>query len=173
MRKLYAGIGSRETPADVCARMTRIAVSLHKRGFRLRTGGAAGADAAWQAGAGTNIEVYRPKRQGEWDKARAIAASHHEAWHKCSIFAKELHTRNVLIILGPQLDNPVAFVLCWAPNPYPSAALCQNTDGGTGMGVRIAAARGIPVLHLDDPDGHAKLNAQVAPAKYPVEPTIG
>jgi hypothetical protein len=139
----------------------------------LRTGGAVGADAAFAAGAGTNVELYRPKRQGECAKAAEIAASHHEAWHKCSVFAKELHTRNVLIILGPLLDNPVAFVLCWAPNPYPSAALCQNTDGGTGMGVRIAAARGIPVLHLDDPDGYAKLNALAAPAVYPVEPKVG
>lgn len=42
----FSGIGSRETPADVCRDMTSISAALARRGFTLRSGGAGGADLA-------------------------------------------------------------------------------------------------------------------------------
>lgn len=58
----YAGIGSRRTPPDVCADMTRIAQALGARGFTLRSGGAAGADQAFEEGAADQRlrEIYLP-----------------------------------------------------------------------------------------------------------------
>ena len=47
----YAGIGSRETPPRVFKQMTDIARTLAGRGWRLRLGGAEGADTAFSAGA--------------------------------------------------------------------------------------------------------------------------
>ncbi|WP_048710246.1 hypothetical protein [Microvirga massiliensis] len=58
----YGGIGSRETPADVCSDMTRIATALEARGFRLRSGGAGGADLAFENGTSKpdQREIYIP-----------------------------------------------------------------------------------------------------------------
>ncbi len=44
----YAGIGSRETPVDILADMRRIGEALAARGFTLRSGGADGADLAFE-----------------------------------------------------------------------------------------------------------------------------
>lgn len=46
----YAGIGSRETPQDVCDDMTAGARVLEARGFTLRSGFAGGADTAFELG---------------------------------------------------------------------------------------------------------------------------
>jgi len=58
----YAGIGSRETPEDICALMTQIARALEERGFRLRSGGAGGADLAFEHGTSKpdQREIYIP-----------------------------------------------------------------------------------------------------------------
>ena len=49
--------------------------------------------------------------------------------------------RNVAILLGRNLDRPVDAVVCWT---------CDGgaVTGGTGMGIRIVEAHGIPVLNL-------------------------
>ena len=49
----YAGIGSRKTPPHVLAAMTQIAEALAERGYILRSGGAGGADSAFEKGAGS------------------------------------------------------------------------------------------------------------------------
>lgn len=58
----WAGIGSRETPADVRADMAFIAGRLAMRGFVLRSGGAGGADLAFEKGlsAGHQKEIFLP-----------------------------------------------------------------------------------------------------------------
>jgi predicted Rossmann fold nucleotide-binding protein DprA/Smf involved in DNA uptake len=48
--KYYAGIGSRETPKEICNKMTEIASLLEKQDFVLRSGGANGADSAFEKG---------------------------------------------------------------------------------------------------------------------------
>ena len=51
------------------------------------------------------------------------------------------HARNAGLLLGARLDRPVDAVVCWT---------CDGgaVTGGTGMGIRIAEAHGIPVLNL-------------------------
>ena len=56
----YAGVGGRETPAHVLNLMTRIAQGLTKVGGILRSGGARGADTAFEAGAGSAKEIFLP-----------------------------------------------------------------------------------------------------------------
>ena len=60
----YAGIGSRETPQDVCDDMTAIAAALEARGFTLRSGFAGGADTAFELGTTRDDlrEVFAPWR---------------------------------------------------------------------------------------------------------------
>lgn len=47
----YAGIGSRQTPDDILELMHRIGSTLAINGFTLRSGGAVGADTAFEQGA--------------------------------------------------------------------------------------------------------------------------
>jgi hypothetical protein len=56
----YAGIGSRETPADVMALMGRVAARLEVLGWTLRSGAAQGADQAFEAGVSSKKEIFLP-----------------------------------------------------------------------------------------------------------------
>ena len=160
----YAGIGSRTTPRPVLEQMKTIAARLGARSWRLRSGGASGADAAFLAGApaGTREIMlpwpgYLPSvppaapalEPGESQVAQTLPAYHemvreaqarHPAWHRCGRGARSLHARNVAIVLGADLRTPVRAVVCWTPD--------GEASGGTGLGIRIAHAHGIPVWNL-------------------------
>lgn len=60
MPGFYAGIGSTDAPEEVLAMATEIAKELSQKQFCLRSGHAAGMDAAFEAGAGGNANVYMP-----------------------------------------------------------------------------------------------------------------
>ena len=156
---VYAGIGSRETPADVISLMTRLAERLARMGWVLRSGGALGTDSAFEAGAAkidtSLIEVYIPWEGFEgkrpngytmlvppdlYGEAEGIAKVHHPAWPRLSFGAKKLHTRNVLQVLGEDLDSNSDFVICWTPN--------ASGSGGTGQALRIAKSYGITIYDL-------------------------
>jgi len=81
MDRYYSGIGSRDTPLDVCRFMTRVAFFLDKKGYTLRSGGARGADSAFEKGA-TKKEIYRPENTTK--DAIEIVSKLHPAWHRCS-----------------------------------------------------------------------------------------
>ncbi|MDE0406863.1 MAG: NADAR domain-containing protein, partial [Alphaproteobacteria bacterium] len=86
---------------------------------------------------GPDCRVPSPERMQE---CLAIAERLHPAWHRCSQGARKLHARNVAILLGPELDRPVDAVVCWTQG--------GAVAGGTGMALRIAAERRIPVFNL-------------------------
>ena len=154
----YAGIGSRETPAGVKHEMTRIAEVLAATGWGLRSGGAEGADLAFQAGVPsdqpTKLQVFLPwpkynGLEGEYtvvlDRVRQrdainLVRDHHPAWERCRQGAQKLHARNAAIIHGEDLRHPVNAVVCWTRNAVPT--------GGTATGIRMAEAAGIPVFNL-------------------------
>ncbi len=151
----YAGIGARATPAAVLANMETMAGWLARTGWHLSSGGADGADAAFAAGAPAGQRTiwlpwrgYNGHRGAECRVLSAaamtacmeIAAPLHPAWERCSPAVRKLHARNVAILLGERLDRPVDAVVCWTA--------AGRVEGGTGMGIRIAEARGIPVLNL-------------------------
>lgn len=83
----YAGIGSRETPNDVCEDMTEIAAVLESRNFSLRSGFAGGADTAFELGTvrDTLREIYAPwagfgaNPDNKWEKKRWEQIRAHEA----------------------------------------------------------------------------------------------
>lgn len=152
----YTGIGSRETPNEIGLIMVEIAKVMASKGYVLRSGGANGADTAFEMGcnhANGAKEIYVP-----WDgfngiydgisstgmEAEQIASQFHPAWHRCSQGAKKMHTRNVHQILGMDLDTPTSGVVCWTPK--------GSGSGGTGQAIRIARHYGIPVndLGLED-----------------------
>lgn len=147
----YAGIGSRQTPPEICSLMTDLACRLAAAGYVLRSGGARGADQAFEAGAGTAKEIYLPHHAT--DAALDLAAHYHPFWDRCGTMARQLHARNGLIILGADLASPVAMVLCWTSD--------GRASGGTGQGLRIALDHGIPVYNLFRPQHRAAVETMM------------
>ena len=155
----YAGIGSRETPGDVLAAMTRIAEVLAQEGWTLCSGGADGADQAFASGVAEEITTERLRIYLPWRgynglsgpetrvldrvqeaEAMELVSKHHPAWHRCKPGAQKLHARNAAIIHGPNLNQPVSAVICWTRNAV--------AIGGTATGIRMAEDTHIPVLNL-------------------------
>ena len=62
-KKTYTGVGSRETPGAILTIISKLAKGLAQRGWVLRSGGARGADSAFENGcdeAGGRKEIYLP-----------------------------------------------------------------------------------------------------------------
>ncbi|MYJ72375.1 MAG: hypothetical protein F4092_11535 [Rhodospirillaceae bacterium] len=151
---LYAGIGARATPAAVLADMGIISGWLARTGWRLSTGGADGADTAFAGGAPAGRRtIWLPWRgynghrgpdcrvlsEAAMEACIEIAAPLHPAWQRCSPAVRKLHARNAAV-LGLTLDRPVDAVVAFTAE--------GRIEGGTGMAIRIAQARGIPVFNL-------------------------
>ena len=156
MKKIYAGVGSRETPAADRLLMKRAAKHLAKKGWTLRSGGARGADTAFAEGAKLGAgatEIYLTTSKGvDWDAAYALAADFHPNFKNLDPPVKRLIVRNGFQVLGPNLDDPVDFVLCWTPDGAESET--TNRSGGTGQAIRIANGYSIPVLNMKN--GHER-----------------
>lgn len=166
LTRYYAGVGSCDTPIEICQMMTEIARNLRAKGFHLRSGGAPRADDAFAEGAGAgarsiyvpwlgfnglpNTDVILAPALPKWSDALIIAEEAHPAWEKCSQGARKLLARNVFQILGDDLFDPVEFVIGWTRN--------AKGRGGTGQTYRIAnlLPEPPPIYDLADPRVYAK-----------------
>lgn len=143
----YAGIGSRQTPPEILSLMTKIAIRLREGyNFILRSGGAIGADTAFEEGAGTQTEIFLSNNRVQ--EAREIAKNHHPAWNNLSEYVQGLMTRNAQIILGEYINKPVEFVVCWTKDGAETLEQTTIYTGGTGHAIRIASTYKIPVFNL-------------------------
>lgn len=146
--KYYTGIGSRKTPADILSLMTTYAQKLSPF-YRLRSGGADGADAAFEKGAGQNKDIFLPWKNFNKnpshlhyipEEAYSIALSVHPYFSECKSGVKKLLARDVLQVLGEDLKTPSEFVLCWTP--------FAQSYGGTALAINVAKKNNIPVFNL-------------------------
>jgi ribA/ribD-fused uncharacterized protein len=151
--KPYAGIGSRETPPYVQLMMNHVGRELAKQSYTLRSGGADGADSAFQSGCQYGqgkLELYLPWSSFNGNSgitnihpaSHLIAGSVHPNWDACSDTVKKLHARNCAQVFGRSLNSPSKFVVCWTPG----AAAC----GGTRTAIVLAETNGIPVFNMAD-----------------------
>ena len=152
----YAGIGSRDTPPEVQAIMTKLAARLDELGFVLRSGGANGADSAFETGAG-NKEIFLPwtgfnNRNSEYDspssEAFRVAEMIHDGWQYLKPGAQKLMARNSHQILGADMRSPTDFVVCWTPDSAEKSHQRGRATGGTGQAIDLADRFGIPVFNL-------------------------
>lgn len=161
---IYTGIGSRETPEPVLELMRTIAKVLAGYGWTLRSGGAPGADLAfecgqriawhswdyskgprpqmpmaiflpWQHFNGNASCLYSPSNE-----AYDMAASYHPNWSACSNAAMSLHARNCHQVLGGNLTTPSNYVLCYTEG--------GRLKGGTAQALRIAMDYKIPIFNF-------------------------
>ena len=151
----YAGIGSRETPPEILAEMTKMAKKLESLGYKLQTGKTygdkeEGADKAFSDGA-TNKELFGPEMAN--DKTKAIAKEIHPAPQHLKEGGLKLMARNTNQVFGANLDIPVDFVLFYAEETSNEL----RPKGGTGQAVEMARRKGIPTINMADPKWKEKL----------------
>ena len=165
MTRSYAGIGARATPRDIQSIMTAVAQKLEAEDWILRSGGAAGADQAFQRGV-TNpaaMQIFLPNErpfQGHIPgsqphlinyqqmpgakQAFATVNQFHPAPERLSDYARHLMARNAMQALGPALNDPSKMIVAWTPG--------GQITGGTGQALRMAQTYGIPVRNLGNQD---------------------
>ena len=146
----YSGIGSRKTPEDILMKFDRIGKILANKGFTLRSGGADGADSAFEVGcdkANGKKEIFLPWKgfNGNTsllfdppEEAFVMTGKIHPGWHHLKQGARRLHARNCQQVLGINLDNPVQFVICYT----------KLDGGGTLQALRIAQQKKIPIYNF-------------------------
>ncbi len=163
--KFYSGVGSRETPPEILEAMIDIATKLAYKDYCLRSGGADGADSAFEKGcdfAEGKKEIYLPWRgfnnnqsilYNTNTQAYDLAASIHPSWMFLSHGAKKLHARNICQVLGKDLNAPSEFIICWTKN--------GNKVGGTRTAIILAEQNKIPVYNLAISADYDKIQALI------------
>ena len=160
----YAGIGSRKTPKVVVHRMMELAAELSGKGYTLRSGGANGADTAFEQGCDAvegKKEIYLPWEGFNDSKSELYSCynSMHRVtaqriygprWDHIRDSVKKLMTRNVAQVMG--LDNVDVeyseFVICWTPDGCEKAKHRTRETGGTGQAIALANDLRIPVYNM-------------------------
>jgi hypothetical protein len=137
--------------------MTDIAGILYLKRYILRSGGAEGADTAFERGVDIVVsagligkEIYVPWkgfRNNHKDDiteiritAFVIAQGIHPNWKGLSDGAKKLHARDIHQVLGRDLKTPSKFLICWTMN--------GEDIGGTRTAIKCARNNKIPVYNL-------------------------
>lgn len=131
---------------------------LAKRGWHLHTGNCTGADQAFASGANeidaAMVSLWLPWPSYELEAINAknivhkeptedamkLAEQFHPKWEACKRGGRSLHARNMHIILGKTLDEPVDMIICWTKNGLKT--------GGTSQALRLAENKSIKVYNL-------------------------
>lgn len=131
--------------------MRKIGKYLAEQGWVLRSGGAIGADSAFEqgcdSGRGKKEIFYASNNKGKivtdknvWEEAAKLAEGIHPAWEKCNEYARKLHSRNCFQVMGGDLCSPVSLLICWTKN--------GKASGGTATAINLALRNNIPVYNL-------------------------
>lgn len=156
-KRYITGVGSRQTPDIVIELMRLVAAAFERRGYILRSGGADGADAAFESGISTpsNKEIWLPwpnfnnndspllPSQEAFDMAQTI----HPAWNSLTRGGRALHARNCHQVLGHDLKTPSRYLFCWTEH--------GEIKGGTATAIKLALNRTIPIFNFgrwDNPE---------------------
>lgn len=153
----YAGIGSRKTPEKILGEMRTIATRLEKYGYTLRSGGAKGADSAFEAAA-KRKEIFYASDCENWclEMVSKYVPSDRPPLERMNPYIQKLLGRNMKQLFGHNGNDPVDFVVCWTPH---------GDQGGTGYAIRAAEDYGISVYNLNNKNDREDLKALLATLK--------
>jgi hypothetical protein len=170
----YAGIGSRETPKEVMDQMTELAKELESRGYILRSGGAQGADTAFERGVTSKKEIF-PGGQKAGEREMKIAREIHPNPQaldnsKNPAFVWNLMARNTNQVFGKNLDTPVDFVIAYTQDGLIDYTKRSIKSGGTGQAIDMASRKGIPVINLANPNWRQELDRVLSAPTQVVTP---
>lgn len=149
---IYTGIGARKTPKEFLGKMRSVGRFMAQWGHTLRSGGAPGADSAFEGGCiekEGKMDIYLPweyfnhnhsRLFGATKDARMMASVFHPNWSNVGPAGRDFMGRNCYQILGRDLKTPTDFVICWTPG--------GKFEGGTGQALRMADHYHIPILNM-------------------------
>lgn len=175
MDNYYTGIGSRKTPVNILWQMYFLARMLADSGWILRSGGAPGADTAFERGVQSqehgDMDIFLP-----WDGFNgrkeevihrfldstesvtriytvppyndSLVRLYHSGFRMLSDPERKLMSRNSYQVLGGDLKTPSQVVFCYTMD--------GKASGGTGQAIRIARDNKIPVINLHNPNALQK-----------------
>ena len=170
----YTGIGARKTPDEILILMNDIANELSRTGYTLRSGGADGADAAFEDGCDYvdgKKEIYLPWKGFNDNSSELyhIPAEAYEIaekiygarWRNIGVPVRQLMTRNILQVSGETLDKPSDFVVCWSPDGCTTKDTRTNRTGGTGQAIAYADSVSVPVFNLKNKNDFSRLSKYI------------
>ena len=158
VNKFYAGIGSTKTPEHIQEKMTEIAKLLEIKRYTLRSGGATGADTAFENGVRHRKEIFYqydyilsdaecvPYAKSELKFSSEMCDRFHPIGKKLRGRTRDLISRNTFQIFGIGDTQNVDFVICYTQDG--SEGITSQLTGGTGQALRIAKAYHIPIYNL-------------------------
>lgn len=180
MKYYYAGIGARKTPSDVLKYMELQGKLLAEKGYILRSGGAQGADSAFERGCDSvegNKQIWSTRNRHEWEEHHwVIPIISRACWEK-PFLSMQLHTqrllgRNTYQLYGDpnSFEDCVksAFVLYWS-EPKDG----ENCSGGTRYAIRMAITAGIPCFNLYNESEKAEYEATFGKSRKMIHYKIG
>lgn len=151
----YAGIGARKTPEHILEYMKLQGKLLAQKGYILRSGGAKGADSAFEMGCDSvsgKKQIWSSYNKHEWKAHGWVVPIVEQAcWERSFLLmnpsTQTLIGRNTYQLYGdPENFNDSiksSFVLYWSE---PKNG--ENCSGGTRYAIRMAIAAGIPCFNL-------------------------
>lgn len=147
-----AGIGARVTPQLILHQMENLGTKFASAGWTLRSGGALGADSAFERGfvqVSGKMEIFLPWARYNGNLSNLIGPPQ-EAYDLIdSLFAdakyrspgvRALWARNCQQIIGEKLDDPSDLVMCWTKD--------GKDVGGTGRALIVARKFKVPIINL-------------------------
>lgn len=162
MPATYAGIGSRRAPVDVNTMIFNIGAHAASKNWTLRSGAASGCDSSFEQGCDSvqgKKEIFLPwtgynnRYDGFLSSPSPLsfkfASAIHPVYERLSVVTKKLIARNMHIILGKTLDDPVDFVVCWTPDGCEDSKHYTRKTGGTGTAISLASLLHIPVYNVN------------------------
>ena len=162
---IITGIGSRETPDEICDLFVELGRDARERGWWIRSGHAEGADYAFERGAKERCIVYLPwqgfnndlpilgvlrYRDLRDDVLDEVYRNDPYAGPHLSQGVKRIKSRNIYQVLGEDLKTPSSLVICWTPDGH--------VVGGTALAIRVARRNNIPVINLGNEDTYKNFN---------------
>ncbi|CBW47041.1 hypothetical protein [Roseovarius sp. 217 phage 1] len=172
MEIYYAGIGARDTPQDVCRKMFTAGKVLWEAGVTLRSGGAKGADTAFESGAlcaangeksSDAVHDLRKDDDTNWDRIEIYLPFKRFNGHPSPRYgttkaarqiASHFHPKwEILSCTGRDFMGRNAYQILGAGLDLPvSFVLCWTPEGritgGTGQALRHAKHLDIPILNF-------------------------
>lgn len=138
-------MGLGKPPQPILERFIRLGKYLQNKGFVLRSGAADGAFE--QEVSYKHIFLPWPSYNNHTsnfynidERCYQIASEIHPYWSGLKDSVRKLHARNVFQCLGPNLDTPSQFLVCWTEN--------GETKGGTATAIRLAEKFNIPIFNF-------------------------
>lgn len=169
MDLIFTGVGHRKgVPDNIRNKAVQLTSWLCARGVKLRTGDADGMDAVFRDAAPKEMrQFFAPLNRYNahpdaimikpseihpcyYSQARDITANTHPYFYNLGDFERELHIRNAFQVLGPELDEPSNFLVCWTKDGAETKT--TRATGGTGQAIRLAIKYNIPVFNLQTPN---------------------